>query len=77
MSGPAAAGGMRNVHSTDAAGSGRAARRFRPGLPRLGTLNVGFAFGFIGLLILLAITADWIPGSRRHFRQRQGLQGPG
>jgi peptide/nickel transport system permease protein len=67
MSGSTAVGEMGNVNSPDAtgpspAGSGRAARRFRLGIPRLGTLNVGFAFGFIGLMILLAVTADWIPG---------------
>ncbi len=32
---------------------------------RLTDLNVWFAFGFLGLIVLLALTADWIPGLAR------------
>jgi len=30
--------------------------------PKLGDLNVSFAFGFLGLIVFLAVVADWIPG---------------
>jgi peptide/nickel transport system permease protein len=66
MSGPTEAGEIRDVNLIDTAGalpggSGQKTR-FKVGVPRLGTLNVSFAFGFIGILAFLAITASWIPG---------------
>ena len=57
MSGPGVSQ-MRNANSITPG----AARRFRLGRPRLSTLNVGFAFGFLAVVVLLAATADWIPG---------------
>ncbi len=55
MSGPRATQ-MRNETATEPT------RHFRLGKPRLHTVNITFAFGFLGVMAFLAIVADWIPG---------------